>query len=323
VRIRITPAAVVGTTALVVALSGTAVAASGGTFTLGHINKTTSNTVINNSKGTALVLAAKKGIAPFGVNGNKVKVPSLNADELDGLDSTALQRRVTGQCGATGISAISATGSVTCVTAHHLYFTSGTASFTVPAGVTQVEISVRGGGGSGGSSGTTANLGRGGGGGQGGISTTLVSVSAGQLYAVNVGAGGAAPTASAADGTAGGKSTVILSPSADATKFVAIANGGGAGSGAVLCSAVTGANNGDGGSAPGPTGAGALGVSAQTGSGGTAAGTTASSAGCASGGNGGGEGYAGAGGDGGTPSVTTPVAAKAGAAGLVEVTLID
>jgi hypothetical protein len=295
-------------------------AASGGTFTLGHINRTTSNTVINNSKGTALVLAAKKGIAPFGVNGNKVKVPSLNADELDGLDSAALQRRVTGQCGSTGISAVSATGSVTCVTAHHLYFTSGTASFTVPAGVTQVEISVRGGGGSGGNSGTTTNLGRGGGGGQGGISTTLVSVSAGQLYAVNVGAGGAAPTVSAADGNPGHPSTVILNPSADATKYVAVANGGGFGSGAVLCSAGTGANNGDGGSAPGPTGAGALGLSAQNGAGGTVAGTGAS---CATGGNGGGEGYAGAGGDGGTPSTTTPVAAKAGSAGLVEVTLID
>ena len=68
---------------------------------LGHINKATSNTVISNSKGTALVLAGKKGIAPFGVNGNKVKVPSLNADQLDGLDSTQLQRRVSGQCGST------------------------------------------------------------------------------------------------------------------------------------------------------------------------------------------------------------------------------
>ncbi|MDX6205985.1 MAG: trimeric autotransporter adhesin [Frankiales bacterium] len=322
-RIRITPAAVVGTTALVLALSGTAVAASGGTFRLGHINKTTSNTVINNSKGTALVLAAKKGIAPFGVNGNKVKVPSLNSDFLDGLDSTALQRRVTGQCGATGITAISATGSVTCATAHHLYFTSGTASFTVPAGVTQVEVMARGGGGSGGNSGTTVNLGRGGGGGQGGVSTTLVAVTAGQLYTVSVGAGGVAPTASAADGTVGGKSTVILNPSADATKFVAVANGGGAGAGAVLCSATAGANNGDGGTAPGPTGAGALGLTGQTGAAGTPAGVTTSTTVCASGGIGGGAGYAGAGGDGGTPSTTAPVAAKAGAAGLVEVTLID
>jgi hypothetical protein len=323
VRIRISPAAVVGTTALVIALSGTAVAATGGGFVLGHINKTTSNTVINNSKGTALVLAAKKGIAPFGVNGNKVKVPSLNADELDGLDSTQLQRRVSGQCGSTAISAISSTGSVTCMTSHHLFFTSGTATFTVPAGITQIQLLARGGGGSGGSSGTTANLGRGGGGGQGGASTTLVSVTAGQLYTVVVGAGGAAPTTAGADGVAGTKSTVILSPSADATKYAAVGNGGSGGANAVLCSAANGAAGGNGGTAPGPSGTGALGLFASTGSGGSDAGLTSSDDGCASGGIGGAAGYAGAGGDGGTPSTTAPVAAKAGIPGLVEVTLLD
>ena len=320
-RIRISPAAVVATTALVVALSGTAVAATGGTFTLGHINKTTSNTVINNSKGTALVLAAKKGVAPFGVNGNKVKVPSLNADELDGLDSLALQRRVTGQCGATGISAVSATGSVTCETAHHLYFTSGTASFTVPAGVTQIEISARGGGGSGGDGGA-ATFGRGAGGGQGGVTTTLVSVTAGQLYTVNVGAGGAAPTAAAPDGLAGGRTTVIVNPSADATKFDAVANGGAGGAHAKLCSATTGASGGNGGGAPGPTGAGALGLTMQNGADGSDAGVDTSTDGCTSGGIGAAAGYAGAGGDGGLPG-TTPGLGHAGTAGLVEVTLIS
>jgi hypothetical protein len=318
---RVTPAAVVGTTALVVALSGTAVAATGGSFLLGHINKTTSNTVINNSKGTALVLAAKKGIAPFGVNGNTTKVPWLNADLLDGLDSSKLQLRVSGQCGSTAITAISATGSVTCMTAHHLFFTSGTATFTVPAGVTQVQLMARGGGGSGGSSGTTANLGRGGGGGQGGVTTTLVSVTAGQLFSVNVGAGGAAPTGSAADGNVGGKSTVILAPSADATKFDAVANGGAAGSGATLCSGL-GGSGGNGGTAPGPTASGALGLTGSTGQAGTDAGTGGATA-CAAGGIGGGAGYAGAGGDGGTPDATTAVAAKPGLAGLVEVTLVD
>jgi hypothetical protein len=323
VRIRVTPAALVGTTALVVALSGTAVAASGGTFTLGHINKTTSNTVINNSKGTALVLAAKKGIAPFGVNGNKVKVPSLNADLLDGIDSTGLQRRVSGQCGTTGISGVSATGSVTCMTSHHLYFTGGIASFTIPAGVTKIEVLARGAGGSGGSSGTAAGLGRGSGGGQGGLTQTLVTVSAGQTYAVSVGAGGAAPTAAVTDGAAGGRSTVILNPSADATKFVAVASGGAGGHNAIACASANGAQGGTGGGAPGPTGAGAIGVSMAGGAAGTDAGVTADTAGCASGGIGGGTNYAGAGGDGGTPSATAPVAATAGAAGLVEVTLID
>ncbi|MDX6227884.1 MAG: hypothetical protein QOI76_1274, partial [Frankiales bacterium] len=323
VRIRIRPATIVGTTALVIALSGTAVAASGGNFVLGHINRTTSNTVIANSAGTALVLAGKKGIAPFGVNGNKTKVPSLNADLLDGLDSTKLQRRVLGQCGATGISAVSATGSVTCMTSHHLYFTSGVASLTVPAGVTKIEIMARGAGGSGGSSGTAANLGRGGGGGQGGLTRTLVSVSAGQKYDVTVGAGGLAPTTSVADGNSGGRSTVILDPSTDATKFAAVANGGTGGRNAVPCASADGAAPGTGGGAPGPTGAGALGLSMATGATGSGAGVTTDTGGCTSGGTGGGANYAGAGGDGGQPDTTTPVAAKPGMSGLVEVTLID
>lgn len=322
-RIRVTPTAVISTTALVLALGGTAVAANGGSVLLGHNNKATSNTVISNSKGTALVLAGKKGIAPFGVNGNKVKVPSLNADQLDGLDSTQLQRRVSGQCGSTAIAAISSVGSVTCMTAHHLIFTSGTATFTIPVGVTQIDIVARGAGGSGGTSGTTANLGRGGGGGQGGRTETLVSVTAGQVYSVNVGAGGVAPTAARTDGAAGSRSTVILTPSSDATKFAAVANGGAGGSAAVLCGASTGAQGGNGGSAPGPTASGAIGLSGAAGAGGTDAGTTGSTDGCDSGGTGAAAGYAGAGGDGGQPNATTPVAAKSGLPGLVEVTLLD
>lgn len=318
---RVTPAAVVATTALVIALSGTAVAATGGSFLLGHTNRTTSNTIISNSKGTALVFAAKKGIAPFSVNGDKVKVPSLNADLLDGVDSTKLQLRVSGQCGSTAISSISATGSVTCMSAHHLFFTSGTATFTVPAGVTQVELLARGGGGSGGASNTAATEGRGGGGGQGGVTTTLVSVTAGQVYTVNVGAGGT--VGSAANGIAGGRSSVILTPSTDATKFAAVANGGGGGQGSVLCSSTSPATGGDGGSAPGPTGPGALGLTGSDGADGTTAGSSAGAGVCASGGTGGGAGYAGAGGDGGTPDATTPVAPKPGLAGLVEVTFVD
>jgi hypothetical protein len=308
---------------LVVALSGTAVAATGGVFSLGHTNSTSSNTVIKNSKGTALVFVAKKGVAPISVNGNKVKVPSLNADELDGLDSTKLQRRVSGQCGSTAISSISSVGSVTCMTSHHLVFSSGTATFTIPVGVTQIDIMARGGGGSGGTSATTAGLGRGGGGGQGGHTETLVTVTAGQVFAVNVGAGGVAPTAVHTDGTAGKPSTVIVTPSADATKFAAIANGGAGGAAAELCSATAGAQGGNGGSAPGPTGTGALGLSGATGTGGTDAGITTSTGGCTTGGTGASAGYVGAGGDGGQPDATTPVAAKSGLAGLVEVTLLD
>ena len=180
-RMRVTPGAVVGTAALVIALSGTAVAATGGTFLLGHINRTTSNTVIANSKGTALVLAGKKGIAPFGVNGNKVKVPSLNADLLDGLDSTKFQQRVSRTVRQHGdlVHLRDRLGHLhvrPSPVLHQRYGDVHGAGRASP----RSQLLARGGGGSGGNSGTTANFGRGGGGGQGGLTTTLVSVTAGQ-----------------------------------------------------------------------------------------------------------------------------------------------
>jgi hypothetical protein len=67
-----------------------------------------------NSGATALRLTTPSGHAPFNTN-SSTKVDNLNADRLDGLDSTSLQRRVTGTC-STGaaISAIASTGTVTC-----------------------------------------------------------------------------------------------------------------------------------------------------------------------------------------------------------------
>lgn len=66
--------------------SGTAVAATGGKFILGHTNTETKPSTLNNSRGTALTLKSKAGTPALRV-GNTVKVPSLNSDRLDGLDS--------------------------------------------------------------------------------------------------------------------------------------------------------------------------------------------------------------------------------------------
>ena len=66
--------------------SGTAVAATGGKFILGHSNTETSVSTLSNSRGTALTLKSKPGSPALRVN-SSVKVPSLNSDRLDGLDS--------------------------------------------------------------------------------------------------------------------------------------------------------------------------------------------------------------------------------------------
>lgn len=88
------------------ALGGTAIAATGGTFLLGKPNAATSKTSLsapisgkalqltNTSKGagaTALGLNVASGHAPFAVNSG-VKVANLNADKLDRQDSSAFAR---------------------------------------------------------------------------------------------------------------------------------------------------------------------------------------------------------------------------------------
>jgi hypothetical protein len=93
----------VGYVALFVALGGTTYAATGGNFILGNPNSASSTTsltapvagkglqVTNTSTGagaTALGLNTASGHPPFTVNSG-TKVTNLNADKLDGLDSTA------------------------------------------------------------------------------------------------------------------------------------------------------------------------------------------------------------------------------------------
>jgi hypothetical protein len=82
------PPMLVALTALVVAMSGTAVAATGGEFILGKTNKAISITSLSNSKGTALALSAAHGKPPLTVS-NSAQIPKLNASLLDGQASTA------------------------------------------------------------------------------------------------------------------------------------------------------------------------------------------------------------------------------------------
>ena len=113
-RLRPTPAGVIACVALFVAGTGTAVATTGGAFVLGRPNAESSTASLSNANGTALSLGGGGGKPALAVN-NTAKIARLNADLLDGLDSTRLQRRVTGTCApGSAVATISATGAVTC-----------------------------------------------------------------------------------------------------------------------------------------------------------------------------------------------------------------
>jgi hypothetical protein len=75
--------------AVVIAMSGTAYAATGGSFILGRANHETSTASLADSKGTPLALSAPAHRAPLAVNRNTM-VKNLNAQYLGGLTATGL-----------------------------------------------------------------------------------------------------------------------------------------------------------------------------------------------------------------------------------------
>jgi len=101
----------------------------GGVFNLGTTNTVNAPTqlrgsvntgqlqVVNTNGGsgaTGIGISTAKGHAPLAVSSN-TKVKNLNADLLDGWDSSSLQRKVSGHCGSnTAISGISGSGSASC-----------------------------------------------------------------------------------------------------------------------------------------------------------------------------------------------------------------
>jgi hypothetical protein len=101
-RSRLTYANVMATIAVFIALGGTTLAATGGNFILGQSNSASSTTALssgttgpafkvtstNTGFATALGLNVPSGHAPFTVNSG-AKVANLNADKLDGKDSSA------------------------------------------------------------------------------------------------------------------------------------------------------------------------------------------------------------------------------------------
>lgn len=116
---------VVGVVATVT-LTGTAYAATGGNFLLGKANSAGAQTILQNTgTGPTLALsAARTGQPPIAVSAGAGKATNLNADKLDGLDSSllarksdlgAFQRRVAAQCpDGTAITVIGADGATRC-----------------------------------------------------------------------------------------------------------------------------------------------------------------------------------------------------------------
>jgi hypothetical protein len=116
--------------ALSVALGAPAAAMTGGNFILGKSNSADHQTSLTSSGAgkpalaltntgtaagsTALKLTTAAGVPPF-LTASTTKVTHLNADSLDGLDSTALQRSVTGLCQlGTAAQTVFPDGSLSC-----------------------------------------------------------------------------------------------------------------------------------------------------------------------------------------------------------------
>ena len=93
-NIRTTTAFAAGAVVALVLGTGTAYAANGGHFVLGGNNYESREASLNNSAGTALTLRSKSGTPSLKVN-QTTKVPSLNADLLDGVNSSSLVRTTT------------------------------------------------------------------------------------------------------------------------------------------------------------------------------------------------------------------------------------
>src|SRR4051812_44386378 len=134
---------VVAYLALTLAMSGTAYAATGGTFILGQTNKANRpSKLVNTKSGPALTLRSQPGSAPLSVSKNRKRVANLNADLLDGVHASALQRRVTGTCAGSAITSVKAKGTVTCSTPNStVYWAVVIADGTLARGSTGVSSS--------------------------------------------------------------------------------------------------------------------------------------------------------------------------------------
>ncbi len=149
--------------------AGSAAAATGGSFILGRSNTASTPTTLTNTSGTALSLRAPAGEPPLAVS-NSTRVARLNADRLDGLTAWSMR-------GFLRIGTRNIDPSAPDVLPRPIVY-------KVAAGVRELHVRLQGGGGAGGT-GDPAS-----GGGQGAFVEALLSVTPGQMLAVEAGHGG-------------------------------------------------------------------------------------------------------------------------------------
>jgi hypothetical protein len=197
---------VIAVLAVMVALSGTAVAANGRLAHLGRNNSATRTTTLRDSRGTPLSVHSRHGSPPLSVDGNTTQVPDLNVAKLGGDPAASYGANV------------------------EVFTHPGRFAITVPAGLHHALVTASGGGGGGGGAFTGDTSA---GGGQGGTGVVWLTIEPGQHYVAVVGAGGAAGTAAA--GASGGVTTVSLTGTVGITGVGAgliVSATGGAGGGA-------------------------------------------------------------------------------------------
>ena len=94
-RIRVNRGFVAGTViaaaAMTIGVGGAGYAATGHPFILGQANQANQTSVLKGTVGTPLSLKAPLGKSPLKVN-SSVRVDGLNADQIDGLDSTSFAK---------------------------------------------------------------------------------------------------------------------------------------------------------------------------------------------------------------------------------------
>lgn len=204
VRFRSSPALVVSMVAVVLSLGAAAYAAipdSGGVI---HGCYQTNSGLLTPPQGTVRVVDSAQGQSCRG-------------------GETVLNWNQTGPQGPAG--PVGPTGPTGPGSRPSLFIAPGDSSYTVPAGTTALFVRLWGGGGGGATGDNDAVVG-GGGGGQGGYVEARIPVSAGSVYRVRVGAGGARGEGGGVTQTAGDRSSIDIGGS-----ILATAAGGAAGHG--------------------------------------------------------------------------------------------